>query len=186
MEAQRSLRIFLWFFVLFACYYFAQKKDKRNYSWKDILWIIFFSYLWLFVNVFIHELGHALTNLAFGAGFKEINIGIGWKLVIFCKGKIIFNILPFGGVAYPLKSITNQIQRIIVLAMGVIAQFIFLGLVYWLVKRNKKVQKTLIGDFIQLYALKITFWLKFIFNVVPFVHPRSDWTQITRIILGWK
>ncbi|WNE40409.1 MAG: hypothetical protein GBAus27B_000476 [Mycoplasmataceae bacterium] len=149
------------------------------------MWIIIFSYLWSFLNIFVHECGHALTTLFFGGYIKEINIGVGWKILSFWDKKLIFQILPFEGVTKSIRSV-NTIQRILILAMGVITQFIFLGLVYWLLKRNKNWQKTLIGHFIYLYGIKITFWLTFVFNVLPFIHPESDWTKITKIILGWN
>ncbi|MDR1670510.1 MAG: site-2 protease family protein [Spiroplasmataceae bacterium] len=184
-DGGKILGILLFFLILFVCYYSAKKNDRRKYSWKDISWIIIFSYLWNFLNIFVHECGHALTALAFGGAFYRINIGVGWELLSFWKRKLIFHILPIGGVVEGIRAV-NMTQGIFVLAMGVITQFIFLGLVYWLLKRNKNWQKTLIGHFTYNYAIKIAFWITFVFNCIPFVHPESDWTKITKIILGWN
>ncbi|KLL05128.1 MAG: hypothetical protein MRERV_5c080 [Mycoplasmataceae bacterium RV_VA103A] len=182
----REKVIFAFVFILVPviCYYWLKKSDQWNYSGEDIIWIAVFSYFWSFFNIFVHECGHALTAHGFSYSSK-ISVGVGPKLFSFGEGKINFQIFPFYGfTSHSTPFATNKI-RVVILAMGVITQFIFLGLVYWLLKRNKKWQKNIIGHFCYHYAIKIAFWLTFVLNF-PFVLPNSDWTKITKILLSWK
>ena len=166
------------------CYYWTKKSDRWNYSHQDIIWIVIFSYFWSFANIFIHECGHALTAYGFGYSSK-ISVGAGLKLFSFSGGKITFRIFPVWGFTSHSTSLATNKMRVAVLAMGVITQFIFLGSVYFLLKRNEKWQKNIIGHFCYHYAVKIAFWLTFMLNF-PFVLSNSDWTKITKILLGWK
>ncbi|RHZ35381.1 Zinc metalloprotease [endosymbiont GvMRE of Glomus versiforme] len=176
------LAIAAFLFIPTACYYLVKKSDRRIYSGKDIIWIVTFAYLWSFLNIFIHEFGHALTARGFGYVASKISVGVGWKLFSFGGGEyteMTFQIFPVFG--YTHAKMGNAGQEIIVLAMGVITQFLFLGLVYWLLKRNKKWQETLIGYFCYHYAIKTAFWLTFVLNF-PFVLSGSDWTRIVILI----
>lgn len=49
------------------CYYATKKTDRRDYNWKDIIWIILFAYLW--------KCGHALTARCFGIVADKVNVG---------------------------------------------------------------------------------------------------------------
>ena len=163
-----------------------KRKFVWTWNWKNILLILFFCYLWSFLNIFIHECGHALTARAFGIVADKISIGVGWKLFSLGGGeytKITFRILPAYGYTY--TDVGSKWEEIIILAMGVISQFLFLYLVYWLLKRNPKWQENTIGYFCYKYAIKVAFWLTFILNF-PFILPHSDWTRIVKLLLNWK
>lgn len=181
----KVIRILFSILIPIICYYFAKKNDRRGYSRSDIAWIVIFSYLWSFLNIFVHECGHALTASIFRHVVNEISVGVGPTLFISGIGKyteINFQVFPISGYTKH-TSIGMRVlsEKVIILAMGVITQFLFLGLVYWLLKRNKSWQKTLIGHFVYHYAVKIAFWLTFFVNF-PFVHPKSDWTRIVKKI----
>jgi hypothetical protein len=184
---EKILSITAFLLVPTICYYVGKKTDRRNYGGKDISWIITFAYLWSFLNIFIHECGHALTARGFGYVASKISVGAGWKLFSFGGGgytKMIFRIFPVCGYT-SFNSMGNNGEKIIILAMGIITQFLFLGLVYWLLKRNENWRKNIIGYFCYHYAIKIAFWLTFILNF-PFILSNSDWTKITKILLNWK
>ena len=184
---EKIITIAAFILVPATCYYVAKKSDRRNYGQQDIIWIIIFSYLWSFLNIFIHECGHALAARFFGIVADKISVGVGPRLFSFGGSnytKMTFQIFPVGGYTTHTK-MGSANQEIIILAMGVITQFIFLGLIYWLLKKNRKWQENIIGHFCYHYAAKIAFWLTFILNF-PFVRSGSDWTRITKILFGWK
>jgi Zn-dependent protease len=64
----------------------------------------------VFVSILIHELGHALTGMAFGA-----------------PGRIV--LYAFGGMAMNSNALHVRWQRIVVCAAGPVAGFLFLGIV---------------------------------------------------------
>ncbi len=64
----------------------------------------------VFVSILIHELGHALTGMAFGA-----------------PGRIV--LYAFGGMAINSNALHVRWQRIVVCAAGPVAGFLFLGVV---------------------------------------------------------
>lgn len=186
MEIFLSIGAFI--LVPITVVYFAKKTTKKfTYNWKSILKLTIFGYLWSFANIFIHEVGHGLIANFFGYSVNKINVGMGPKLFNFGGGKYtetVFRIFPVHGYTSH-ELVKNTSKEIIILAMGVIAQFLFLYLVYWLLKRNEKWRESVIGHFCYHYAIKIAFWLTFVLNF-PFFLSRSDWTKIAKILLGWK
>jgi hypothetical protein len=128
--------------------------------------------------LFVPAICQISDKIVVGAGPKLFSLG-GREYT-----DIVFNLFPVDGSTHWYGK-ESGIQKIFSLAMGVITQFLFLGLVYWLLERNKKWLETLIVHLIYHYAIKISFWLTFFLNF-PFVLSSSDWTQITKIILGWN
>ena len=159
METAEKVIVVVSFILVPAlCYCIGKKTDQWSYSWKDIIWIILFAYLWSFLNIFIHECGHALTARSFGIVADKVSVGAGWKLFSVGGGnytKMTFRIFPVDGYTYTEMGSVNQ--EIVILAMGVITQFIFLGLIYWLLKKNRKWQENIIGHFCYHMPLKLLF-----------------------------
>jgi hypothetical protein len=146
-----------------------------------ILQIIFFIYWWEFFNTLFHESGHVLAFNLLGYGYSVISMDIGWGPwgISFSNlplvGTINFKILRFWGITkWFLQELDYKWKTIFVDIMGMVTQFIFLYLIYLLLKKKTSWQETTIGYFCYYYAIKLTFCLTLLLN---FIIPGAD---------GWK
>lgn len=188
--ARKFLGIAVWILVPLIVFYFTKKPTKKfTYDKKTIFKLIIFGYLWSFFTIFTHESGHALAALSLGCPVEAISVGGGPKFFLqFGNFKLLIGLFPVEGFCQYNGVVSSQWQnwqKIIAAAMGVIVQFACLYLIHWWLKKKNHWQKNAVCYFCYKHALKITFWLTFVLNF-PFFLPRSDWTEIMKILFGWK
>jgi hypothetical protein len=139
-----------------------KKKTKSNY-WK-IIKIILFFYIWMYLNTFIHELGHAFAALLLYNCPVTIFIGKGWKIKSFIIKKITidFSFPMIWGFTKWRANETRIVYQTFLLLSGLFLQSIFLYSTYFIIKKVSQWKKKTIGNFLYKYGINLSFWLTFL------------------------
>ncbi|MCE8163148.1 MAG: site-2 protease family protein [Candidatus Moeniiplasma glomeromycotorum] len=177
----------------FIIYRNPQENNRRIFRWKNIFLLLGLTYLWLYATLLIHELGHAITGHFTGSQIPEISLGVGPTLIVFSQVgnlqfDLIWKLLPLGGFTSSLGKESKSV-KIFTLTSGVIFEFLFSWSVYfWLKNRAKQRgdEKSLSQLWMIDYLIPAIFGVSFICNCIPFVIPDSDYTKITKLLLGIK
>ncbi|MCE8159283.1 MAG: site-2 protease family protein [Candidatus Moeniiplasma glomeromycotorum] len=179
----------------FIIYRNSKENNRRIFRWKNIFLLLGLTYLWLYATLLIHELGHAIPGYLTGSQIPKISLGVGPTLVKFSqvgnlKFNLVWKLLPLGGYTLFWREKIKSVQ-IFTLASGVIFEFLFSWSVYfWLKNRAKQRggedEKSLSQLWMIDYLIPAIFGVSFICNCIPFVIPTSDYTKITKLLLGIK
>jgi tetratricopeptide (TPR) repeat protein len=100
------------------------------------VWYLLIFMLFLYLNVYIHEFGHAMTGILLGFQIKRLLIGVGRELIRFRIGRsvIIINWSLSGGVTHWGKVPTKHLKpRFALLILGGILAQAIAVLICWFV-----------------------------------------------------
>ena len=102
------------------------------------LWFLLILMLFFYLNVYIHEFGHAITGSLLGFQIKRLIIGTGRELIRFRigRGVVIINGGVSGGVTHWGKVPGKQLKRrfAILILGGVIAQAVAVLICWFFLK----------------------------------------------------
>ncbi|MCK5454745.1 MAG: site-2 protease family protein [Calditrichia bacterium] len=127
-------------FLFLGIFFYILLVDRSG-SASTLLFLLTFM-LFLYLNVYIHELGHAITGSLLGFQIKRLIIGAGRELIRFRAGHgvMIINWSLSGGVTHWGKVPTKQLKPryallilggIMAQAVAVLNCWIFLGVSTW-------------------------------------------------------